>query len=73
MGIAGDAVYVLGLTREELGASEYYHLLGAIGNSVPQVDAAANLAMAAGCVRSAHDCSDGGLWVALETPFTCWD
>ncbi len=69
----GDAVYVLGLTRDELGASEYYHLLGAVGNAVPKVDAAANLALyrrlsdaiAKGLLRSVHDCSDGGLWTAL--------
>jgi len=70
---AGDVIYVLGTTREELGASEYFRLLGAIGNAVPKVDVEANLALyrklslaiALGLVRSAHDCSDGGLWVAL--------
>ncbi len=69
----GDRIYVVGDTREETGASEYFHLLGAVGNAVPRVDAAANLAlyrklhaaMVAGLVRSAHDCSDGGLWTAL--------
>lgn len=70
---AGDLVYVLGTTREELGASEYFGLLGATGNTVPKVDFAANLALyrklhaaiGAGLPRSVHDCSDGGLWVAL--------
>ena len=70
---AGDRIYVLGLTREELGASEYYHMLGAIGNGVPNVDTTANLALyrrlsraiAQGLARSAHDCSDGGMWTAL--------
>jgi phosphoribosylformylglycinamidine synthase len=74
----GDAVYVLGVTRPELGGSEYYALRGHIGNSVPQVDAALarrlyealSVAMARGLVASCHDCSDGGLGVALaETAF----
>jgi phosphoribosylformylglycinamidine synthase len=75
---AGDAVYVLGTTRAELGGSEYYALLGHLGKSVPRVDAAAarslyealSAAMARGLVASCHDCSDGGLGVALaETGF----
>ncbi len=74
----GDVVYVLGATHAELGGSEYYALLGHLGNSVPRVDAAAarrlyealSVAMAQGLVASCHDCSDGGLGVALaETAF----
>ena len=53
---------------------------GGIGNDVPQIDTTRNLAMyraltAAmdqGLVRSAHDCSDGGLAVAVaECCFGC--
>jgi phosphoribosylformylglycinamidine synthase len=75
---AGDLVYVLGETRAELGGSEYYALHGLVGNSVPQVDAqkakqlyhALSSATAQGLVASCHDCSDGGLGVALaETAF----
>jgi len=70
---AEDMVYVLGETRAEMGASEYYALHGFIGNQVPRVDAqkARNLfqslsaAMEKGLVASCHDCSDGGLGVAL--------
>jgi phosphoribosylformylglycinamidine synthase len=70
---AGDLVYVLGVTRAELGASEYYALHGFIGNQVPRVDAqkarklyeALGAAMEKGWVASCHDCSDGGLGVAL--------
>ncbi|MEO6094939.1 MAG: AIR synthase-related protein [Fibrobacteria bacterium] len=70
---AGDHVYVLGMTRDEMGASEYFRLLGITGNSVPKVDAVSALALyhrladaiEAGLVRSAHDCSDGGLFTAL--------
>jgi phosphoribosylformylglycinamidine synthase subunit PurSL len=74
----GDVVYVLGVTRAELGGSEYYALLGHLGNSVPRVDAvgarclyeALTDAMGRGLVASCHDCSDGGLGVALaETAF----
>jgi phosphoribosylformylglycinamidine synthase len=70
---AGDLVYVLGETRAELGASEYYALHGFIGNQVPRVEAqgarklyeALSNAMAEGLVASCHDCSDGGLGVTL--------
>ena len=70
---AGDLVYVLGTTKNELGASEYFAMQGAIGNSVPRVDAAEALklyralssAIGQGLVRSCHDCSDGGLGIAL--------
>jgi phosphoribosylformylglycinamidine synthase subunit PurSL len=74
----GDVVYVLGVTRPELGGSEYYALRGHLGNSVPRVEAASarrlyealSVAMARGLVASCHDCSDGGLGVALaETAF----
>lgn len=34
----GDLVYVLGETRDECGASEYYDMLGYTGNNVPDVD-----------------------------------
>jgi phosphoribosylformylglycinamidine synthase len=75
---AGDGVYVLGLTGAELGGSEYYDLLGQRGKNVPRVDArgarrlyeALSTAIGRGLVASCHDCSDGGLGVALaETAF----
>ncbi len=34
----GDLVYLLGDTKDELGASEYYDYLGYLGNNVPQTD-----------------------------------
>lgn len=34
---AGDFLYVIGLTRDELGGSEYYDLFGYTGLNVPQV------------------------------------
>ncbi|MCU0581783.1 MAG: AIR synthase-related protein, partial [Syntrophales bacterium] len=75
---SGDVVYVLGETRKELGGSEWYALNGYVGNRVPQVDTAKAKALyiafsgaiAVGLVASCHDCSDGGLGVALaETAF----
>ena len=35
--VVDDLVYVLGMTRDELGASEYYDMLGYIGCNVPRV------------------------------------
>jgi len=74
----GDLVYVLGVTRDELGGSEYYALRGELGRNVPTVDAPAalrlfralNRAQEEGVLASCHDLSDGGLGVALaETAF----
>ena len=69
----GDVVYVLGDTRDEMGGSEYLALRGQLGDTVPKVDPEKarpmyeRLAatMAQGLVASCHDCSDGGLGVAL--------
>ncbi len=75
---AGDVVYVLGDTKSELGGSEYYDYKGYLGKNVPQVDGntakaryeKVSEAVGAGLLRSCHDCSDGGLAVALaETAF----
>jgi phosphoribosylformylglycinamidine synthase len=71
---AGDAIVLLGEPTGELGASEY--LLAIHGLTIgapPACDPAAErrlveailAAIRAGVVRSAHDCSDGGLAVAL--------
>jgi phosphoribosylformylglycinamidine (FGAM) synthase-like enzyme len=35
---AGDRLYLLGLTRNELGGSEYYDLFGYVGLNVPRVE-----------------------------------
>lgn len=75
----GDLVYVLGITRDDLGGSEYYGMKGFVGNSVPKVDmdsavkrySSIHKAIQSGLVASCHDCSDGGLGVALaETAFS---
>jgi phosphoribosylformylglycinamidine synthase len=69
----GNAVYLIGLTHDELGGSQYYKNTGFIGNGVPKVSARygrrlmSTLAAAIrkGLIRSCHDCSDGGLAVAV--------
>jgi phosphoribosylformylglycinamidine synthase len=69
----GDLIYAVGLTKEELGGSHYYDLLGYTGNSVPKVDVklakgifnALSRASEKGLVRAMHDCSEGGLGVTL--------
>lgn len=75
----GDLVYILGRTYDELGGSEWYALNGYVGNNVPQVNGpqakrlyvALTHAIRQGLVASCHDCSDGGLGVALaETAFS---
>jgi len=74
----GELVYVLGMTYDELGGSEYFAELGFVGNKVPKVRAerakklydALHEAIIEGLIESCHDCSDGGLGVALaETAF----
>ncbi|MFP4501353.1 MAG: phosphoribosylformylglycinamidine synthase subunit PurS [Candidatus Hydrogenedentota bacterium] len=69
----GDVVYVLGDTKDELGGSEYLALRGQLGKNVPKVDTASARkryekladAVGRGLIASCHDCSDGGLAVAL--------
>ncbi len=74
----GHLVYVLGETYNELGGSEWFAMHGYTGNNVPKVTArkakklyeALSLTIKKGLVASCHDCSDGGLGVALaETAF----
>jgi len=68
-----DLVYIIGETKDELGGSEWFASQKVIGNNVPQVFAtkaikiyrALHKAMQSGIIASCHDCSDGGLAVAL--------
>jgi len=71
---AGDRIAVLGETRGALGGSEYLLAMhGKTAGKVPALDSAAELALQrvvrelvrSGAARSAHDCSEGGLAVAL--------
>jgi phosphoribosylformylglycinamidine synthase len=70
----GDAVFLLGETAEDLGGSEFLKVVhGRVAGRPPRLDLAAEKrlyavvleAAGAGWLRSAHDCSDGGLAVAL--------
>ncbi|MCM8760990.1 MAG: phosphoribosylformylglycinamidine synthase subunit PurL, partial [Candidatus Omnitrophica bacterium] len=71
---AGNFVYLVGLTRNELGGSQYYKIRGFTGNNVPKVDPTygkklmirLTRAMRKGLVSSCHDCSEGGLAVSLS-------
>ena len=71
---AGDVVFVLGETRKELGGSAYWETChDFVGGQPPRVDLDTerrliDLLVAGaerGLFRSAHDCSHGGLAVAL--------
>src|SRR6187551_1923734 len=77
---AGDAVVVLGEDRGELGGSEYLKTVhGLVRGEIPAFDPAREAALiklvtaaaSAGLLKSAHDCSDGGLSVTLAE--SCFD
>ncbi|MCB9831418.1 MAG: phosphoribosylformylglycinamidine synthase subunit PurL [Planctomycetes bacterium] len=68
---SGTSLYLVGLTRRELGGGAYLRLYGRRGNELPQLgdDALAihrrmHEAIRDGMVLSCHDCSEGGLGVA---------
>jgi phosphoribosylformylglycinamidine synthase len=70
----GDAIVLLGSPTDELGASEYLSWIhGVVAGAPPACDLQGEKALidalleaiAAGHMRSAHDCSEGGLAVAL--------
>jgi phosphoribosylformylglycinamidine synthase subunit PurL len=70
----GDHIILLGTTRADLGGSEYlYQLHNVLAGDAPELDLplekrtqeCVRNAIAAGWVQSAHDCSEGGLAIAL--------
>lgn len=70
----GDIILLLGETKEELGASEYLKLVHRRKQGKPPrvnlqkertLQRAILEAIALGFIKSAHDCSEGGLAVAL--------
>jgi phosphoribosylformylglycinamidine synthase len=70
----GNAVYLLGETRPELGGSEYAEaVLGTVSGRPPALELDREAALigvlvdcaSEGVLASAHDCSDGGLAVTL--------
>ncbi len=70
---AGDLIYIVGTTQCELGGSEYFRTLGFVGNKVPKVSPeparklmeSLSAATEQGLVRACHDCSEGGIGVAI--------
>ena len=76
----GERLYILGDSKEELGASELAFMLNengqaeGIGGEVPRLNhpeknltryRALSEAIRSGLIRTAHDCSEGGLAVAI--------
>jgi len=69
---SGNPLYLVGMTRDELGGSHLALVLGIDGGAVPRLDAAAarqtflalHGAICDGLVRACHDLSEGGLAVA---------
>ncbi|DAC23470.1 MAG TPA: phosphoribosylformylglycinamidine synthase, partial [Candidatus Poseidoniales archaeon] len=77
---SGDKIYLVGSSKQELGASELAYMMvesgraAGIGGQVPQLPhpeqnlatyRALSTSIRAGWVRTAHDCSEGGLAIAL--------
>ena len=76
----GDVVVLLGETRNELGGSEFLHVVyEQIRGVPPQLDLSREAALqrvlvegtGSGVIRSAHDCAEGGVAVALAE--CCFD
>jgi phosphoribosylformylglycinamidine synthase len=69
---AGNSLYLVGFTREDMGGSHYHLVTSQTGGTVPRVDQelaprifrAVHAAIGLGLVRSCHDLSEGGLAVA---------
>jgi phosphoribosylformylglycinamidine synthase subunit PurSL len=69
---AGERLYLLGATRDELGCSHYLEVTGGSGGKAPEPARGApslyrklHEAVKQGLVTAAHDLSEGGLAVAL--------
>jgi phosphoribosylformylglycinamidine synthase len=70
---AGNFIYTLGVTRDEMGGSHYYDFLNIKSGDVPKVNAQSakklykrlNESINLNLVRACHDCSEGGIAVAL--------
>ncbi|HIE05414.1 MAG TPA: phosphoribosylformylglycinamidine synthase, partial [bacterium (Candidatus Stahlbacteria)] len=68
-----NLIYLIGITREELGGSEYYYQMGIEDGFVPGLDPEVgmkvykdlNKAIREGIIRSCHDLSEGGLGTAI--------
>jgi phosphoribosylformylglycinamidine synthase len=76
----GDVVVLLGESGDELGGSEFLHIVHGLNRGLPPaLDLSREAALqrvlvegaATGVIRSAHDCSEGGLAVTLAE--CCFD
>ncbi|WP_246126101.1 phosphoribosylformylglycinamidine synthase subunit PurL [Nesterenkonia populi] len=69
----GQAIYLLGTTRDELDGSEFARMRGHLGGTPPQADLAAEKTLGEllinasrdGMIDAAHDLSEGGLAAGL--------
>jgi phosphoribosylformylglycinamidine synthase II len=69
----GNLLFLVGLTKDEMGGSHYHLVRGLEGGTVPRPDlalaprifAGLHAAIRRGVVRSCHDLSEGGLAVAV--------
>ena len=70
----GDTLYIIGITSDDMGGSEYYEYLNrVIGGVVPQLDLQIDLInsdmilkiIKEQLISCSHDCSKGGLGIAL--------
>jgi phosphoribosylformylglycinamidine synthase len=69
----GNDLYLIGVTRKELGGSHYHLVTGQTGGEVPRVDLqmaprifkTLHATIERGLIRSCHDLSEGGLAVAV--------
>jgi phosphoribosylformylglycinamidine synthase len=70
---AGNLIYIVGVTRNEMGGSHFTRVHGLAGGRVPHVDpstarrtfGAVHAAITSDLVRACHDLSEGGLAVAV--------
>jgi phosphoribosylformylglycinamidine synthase len=70
---ASNLLFIVGETKNELGGSHYYKIKGHLGANVPTLDLGMapkiaqkiSAAIADDLLVSCHDCSEGGLAVAL--------
>ena len=70
---AGNVIYQIGLSADEFGGSHFNIVTGENAGNVPIYNPeealscyqALNRAQSAGIIRAAHDCSEGGLAVAI--------
>ncbi|GAH72321.1 unnamed protein product, partial [marine sediment metagenome] len=71
---ARNLIYIIGKTKKEMGGSHYFKLFNRTGNAVPELDFKQSYktlkkihrAIKKGYVSAIHDCSEGGIGVAIS-------